>query len=321
MTNPEIIEWKSSNRIYDKLDLKNRLDCILTNRQTHDERSDIGEEELVAQSLLSFHDENRIACDKSSLNFILNRSNSQAHLNEHSIGSNSDLGCFHRHDNHSNLHDVVAQDRKDYRSMSNESHIRSQIQYASISNSMFDDHSISNRRFYTNNHDTSNNIQNSINRYMFMDQQNDIQRYPSYEYANLYHFDPLQLYRNHMEYNQSVFTKRHSNPLLFSTYEERHFDDREPKLKRKRLNSHQLFALETVFEETCFPSTDLRNRLGLHLGLSPRTIQIWFQNKRQSSRNKNKETTVNTQEMNQDISNTSSSRYDNPIVCQYESIN
>lgn len=315
MTNPEIIDWKNNSGIYDKLDLKSQFGYILTNKQTHDERSNAGEEELVAQSLLSFHDENNITCHKPSLDFILNRSNSQAHLDEHSASSNTHLGCSQQCSNRSNLYDTVAQDRKDCRSIGNESHIRSRIQHNPRLNPIFNNHSIPNRRFYTNIHDVSNNNQNTINQYMFMDQQNNVQRYPSHAYTNLqHHFDPLQSYRNHMGYNQSVFTKGYTNPLLFSKYEEHHFDDREPKLKRKRLNPHQLFALETVFEETCFPSTDLRNRLGLHLGLSPRTIQIWFQNKRQSSRNKNKENLVNTQETNQDMLNISSSRYDNSIA-------
>ncbi|KAJ9055443.1 hypothetical protein DSO57_1003940 [Entomophthora muscae] len=56
----------------------------------------------------------------------------------------------------------------------------------------------------------------------------------------------------------------------------------EVKPKRKRANSLQIKVLEQVFRLTCFPSTHIRTQLGLQLGMTPRTVQIWFQNKRQS---------------------------------------
>ena len=52
----------------------------------------------------------------------------------------------------------------------------------------------------------------------------------------------------------------------------------------KRANVYQLDVLNQVFEQTFFPSTELRAELGKQLGMSPRTVQIWFQNKRQSIR-------------------------------------
>lgn len=61
------------------------------------------------------------------------------------------------------------------------------------------------------------------------------------------------------------------------------------KAKRKRLNGHQIFILNWIFSKTVFPSTELRRVLGRSLGLSSRTIQIWFQNKRQSQRVKSRE--------------------------------
>jgi hypothetical protein len=56
------------------------------------------------------------------------------------------------------------------------------------------------------------------------------------------------------------------------------------KAKRKRLNLEQIRVLNWVFSKTAFPSTELRKILGKTLCLSSRTIQIWFQNKRQSHR-------------------------------------
>ncbi|KAI9308998.1 hypothetical protein BJ944DRAFT_259243 [Cunninghamella echinulata] len=69
-------------------------------------------------------------------------------------------------------------------------------------------------------------------------------------------------------------------------YEHRHHQ--LIKSKRKRANTKQLEVLNRVFEKTFFPSTQLRAQLGRQLGMSPRTVQIWFQNKRQAIRNREK---------------------------------
>ncbi|CAG8462129.1 12654_t:CDS:2 [Dentiscutata heterogama] len=60
--------------------------------------------------------------------------------------------------------------------------------------------------------------------------------------------------------------------------------------KRKRANANQLKVLNDVFARTFFPSTELRIQLGKELGMAPRTVQIWFQNKRQSWRSKTRGT-------------------------------
>ncbi|CAG8541894.1 14592_t:CDS:2, partial [Acaulospora colombiana] len=60
--------------------------------------------------------------------------------------------------------------------------------------------------------------------------------------------------------------------------------------KRKRANPNQLKVLNEVFQQTFFPSTEQRIQLGKQLGMSPRTVQIWFQNKRQSWRSKTRAT-------------------------------
>lgn len=56
------------------------------------------------------------------------------------------------------------------------------------------------------------------------------------------------------------------------------------KAKRKRASAGQLDVLNRVFAQTFFPSTEMRNELAKQLSMSPRTVQIWFQNKRQSIR-------------------------------------
>ncbi|KNC98465.1 uncharacterized protein SPPG_06166 [Spizellomyces punctatus DAOM BR117] len=56
------------------------------------------------------------------------------------------------------------------------------------------------------------------------------------------------------------------------------------KTKRKRATPEQLLVLNRVFGQTFFPSTELRHRLAEQLGMTPRAVQIWFQNKRQNWR-------------------------------------
>ncbi|KAI9294989.1 hypothetical protein K502DRAFT_284954, partial [Neoconidiobolus thromboides FSU 785] len=55
--------------------------------------------------------------------------------------------------------------------------------------------------------------------------------------------------------------------------------------KRKRAGKAQIKILNQIFSKTPFPSTELRSLLSHKLRMSPRAIQIWFQNKRQISKN------------------------------------
>ncbi|RKP24831.1 PRD class homeobox transcription factor PRD10b, partial [Syncephalis pseudoplumigaleata] len=51
--------------------------------------------------------------------------------------------------------------------------------------------------------------------------------------------------------------------------------------KRRRANNMQLNELEIVFQRTFYPSTAERHELARKLGMTPRRVQIWFQNQRQ----------------------------------------
>ncbi|RKO90758.1 hypothetical protein BDK51DRAFT_18117, partial [Blyttiomyces helicus] len=53
------------------------------------------------------------------------------------------------------------------------------------------------------------------------------------------------------------------------------------KAKRKRPSVEQVKVLSLVFDRTFFPQTDLRQALARELDMCPRSIQVWFQNKRQ----------------------------------------
>lgn len=56
------------------------------------------------------------------------------------------------------------------------------------------------------------------------------------------------------------------------------------KKKRKRASGKQLETLNMVYARTAFPTTEERHELARQLDMSPRSVQIWFQNRRQSQR-------------------------------------
>lgn len=56
------------------------------------------------------------------------------------------------------------------------------------------------------------------------------------------------------------------------------------KKKRRRASGRQLEVLNGVYARTAFPTTEERHELARQLDMSPRSVQIWFQNRRQSQR-------------------------------------
>ncbi|KAF8200707.1 hypothetical protein BJ912DRAFT_577138 [Pholiota molesta] len=63
------------------------------------------------------------------------------------------------------------------------------------------------------------------------------------------------------------------------------------KKKRKRADAAQLKVLNETYTRTAFPSTEERIALAKMLDMSARSVQIWFQNKRQSMRQTNRQST------------------------------
>ncbi|KAG6920276.1 hypothetical protein DXG01_005045 [Tephrocybe rancida] len=64
------------------------------------------------------------------------------------------------------------------------------------------------------------------------------------------------------------------------------------KKKRKRADAHQLKVLNETYNRTAFPSTEERLALAKELGMTARSVQIWFQNKRQSMRQTNRQSST-----------------------------
>ena len=74
--------------------------------------------------------------------------------------------------------------------------------------------------------------------------------------------------------------------------------------RRKRATTAQLVLLERHFASDTLPSNDTRAALAERLGMSPRRVQIWFQNKRA----KNKRIQRETQQHRQSSEDAMSSR-------------
>ncbi|TPX36582.1 hypothetical protein SmJEL517_g01255 [Synchytrium microbalum] len=76
-----------------------------------------------------------------------------------------------------------------------------------------------------------------------------------------------------------------------SDYDDQPPKKQEPNTRRKRqhhiltingrINKRSLAVFSKVFQVTCYPETTIRNMLAERLDMTPRAVQIWFQNKRQ----------------------------------------
>ncbi|KAF1801354.1 hypothetical protein V8B55DRAFT_1565898 [Mucor lusitanicus] len=82
--------------------------------------------------------------------------------------------------------------------------------------------------------------------------------------------------------------RQHHSHATTTTHQRSTANHRDLKAKRKRASPNQLVVLNRIFNQTYFPSTEIRIELGKQLGMSPRTVQIWFQNKRQALRSRGK---------------------------------
>ena len=58
------------------------------------------------------------------------------------------------------------------------------------------------------------------------------------------------------------------------------------KKKRKKTSPYQLEVLQRTFETDPMPSASVRMALAVHLGMTSRSVQIWFQNRRAKGKHK-----------------------------------
>ncbi|QRV82514.1 homeobox domain protein [Ceratobasidium sp. AG-Ba] len=79
----------------------------------------------------------------------------------------------------------------------------------------------------------------------------------------------------HSTLNSQPSTPRTSHSPEIST---------ETKPKRRRANVMQLRVLNETYDRTMFPTTEERAEIARRINMTPRQVQIWFQNRRQATR-------------------------------------
>lgn len=80
----------------------------------------------------------------------------------------------------------------------------------------------------------------------------------------------------------SLTSEAPSKPLNITEYANP--NSKIKKRCRTIMTPYQSRVLRRVLDHTAFPSTEVREQLARMLGMKPRTVQIWFQNQRQKSR-------------------------------------
>ncbi|TDL26169.1 homeobox-domain-containing protein [Rickenella mellea] len=90
----------------------------------------------------------------------------------------------------------------------------------------------------------------------------------------------------HTHLSHSVSPYARADPDMSSSHSPQPETPTEPviKKKRKRADATQLKILNEVYARTAFPTTEERQELAKKLDMSARSVQIWFQNKRQANR-------------------------------------
>ena len=86
-----------------------------------------------------------------------------------------------------------------------------------------------------------------------------------------------------MSVSSSINNKNEIN--LLSPNGTNMFENKE-KRKRTVTTPYQTRVLRKMLAQSAFPSTEMRENLARALGMTPRTVQIWFQNQRQKAKHK-----------------------------------
>jgi hypothetical protein len=58
------------------------------------------------------------------------------------------------------------------------------------------------------------------------------------------------------------------------------------KKRRTRTNHIQVHELQKLYMETTLPTLKQRQEIGAKIGMNPRAVQVWFQNRRQNLKKK-----------------------------------
>lgn len=164
--------------------------------------------------------------------------------------------------------------------------------------------------FHLNNN--NNNINNNNNNNVFMNQQHQQQQVVSmasaagsaaalaasnhYNNAMGYYYHPSSEYAQHHQFMMDPYHPTSDfRPTFYNPFEIKH---------RRRTSRSQLKILEKAFLENAKPNATVRRYLAQQLDMTPRGVQIWFQNRRAKAKLQNKK---KSQQHNSNNNNTSSS--------------
>jgi len=108
------------------------------------------------------------------------------------------------------------------------------------------------------------------------------QQQPQQHHNNSQHQIHHQHHSNQQQQNYGMINNHHHNHHSLNNING--FDDDPMKKKRKRISPDQLRILEKIFVTHQHPTLNLRKQLAMELNMTPRSVQIWFQNRRAKAR-------------------------------------
>ena len=92
--------------------------------------------------------------------------------------------------------------------------------------------------------------------------------------------DMLSVLTDSTETTSAAQTQAGDDDNSSDSSQSQNMDTLNSKKRRHRTSTEQRLQLEKIFTITTTPSLTLREQLASQLGMSPRRIQVWFQNKR-----------------------------------------
>lgn len=108
---------------------------------------------------------------------------------------------------------------------------------------------------------------------------------------------PLNYYHSEFSNNNTNITSKNTSPVYShrvfcryyhsaqdNCYAKHNNENKDSEVRQNWISIAQTQTLESIFQRLPFPSKTVRKNLASHLNIPPKTIQVWFQNKRQAEK-------------------------------------